>query len=157
MQLTPWMRRHGTQGGYRNAMVETAPDAFDSLVHQFFGAPWNEGSTVSAGFGAAVDVIETDEEIVLRADMPGVDPSQIEITMKQGVLTIAGEKRDEPRGEKETVRVSERRFGAFKRTFGVSVPIDEARIAAEHKHGVLTIRLPKTQAAQPRKIDVRVG
>lgn len=157
MQLTPWMRRHGTQGGYRTPMTPAVLDPIDSLVHQFFGSPWNDGSPVATGFGAAVDVIETDEELVLRADMPGVDPAQIEITMKQGVLTIAGEKRDEPRGEKETVRVSERSFGAFKRSFGVSVPIDESRIAAEHKNGVLTVRLPKTQAAQPRKIDVRAG
>jgi HSP20 family protein len=71
------------------------------------------------------------------------------------VLTIAGEKRDEQRSEKEGWRVSERRFGAFKRSFAIASPVDELKIAAEHKNGVLTVRLPKVEPVKPRKIEIR--
>lgn len=156
MQLIPWKHRNGSRPVSTSLAANPFDTQFDALVHQFFrdplvGEPWTHSGAVST----AMDVTESESEVLVRADLPGVDPEQLEITFTDGVLTIAGEKRAVETTEKEGWRVSERRFGSFKRSFALSSPVDESKIAAEHKHGVLTVRLPKVAPVKPRKIDIK--
>jgi HSP20 family protein len=103
-----------------------------------------------------VDILESQDELTLVADVPGAKGESIDIDFEDGLLTIQG--RVEPRYQ------SDRRFllceygiGDFYRTFRVSEQIDASRIHAECVNGVLTVHLPKTEAAKPRKIEVRAG
>lgn len=153
---------------FKNSFVPSAPTTptaarsahtdFDRLVQQFFAAPWpGDSATRATGFGSAIDVTETDAEVLLRAELPGVDPDQVEITLHEGVLTIAGEKKDESRAENEAWRIRERRFGSFRRSFELPTAVDESSVSAEHKHGVVTVRLPKMSPVKPRKIDIKAS
>jgi HSP20 family molecular chaperone IbpA len=103
-----------------------------------------------------VDIIERPEELLLRADMPGVKGDQIDIHFEDGELAIHG--RVEPRQD-ETVGylLHEYGVGDFYRTFRVSEQVDATKIHAEYSAGVLTVHLPKTEAVKPRKIQVRAS
>jgi HSP20 family protein len=156
MQLIPWKHRNGARPLSANLVGSPFDAHFDALVQQVFGEPLGgEAWTQTRALATAVDVTENEGEVLVRAELPGVDPEQIQITFDGGVLTLAGEKRAEANADKDGWRVSERRFGAFERSFRIAAPIDESKIAAEHKHGVLTVRLPKVAPVKPRKIDIK--
>jgi HSP20 family protein len=105
----------------------------------------------------AIDLIETKDAYLVRAELPGVDRDNIEITFEKNVLTISGQKSALIDGKNEELRVfaAERVSGAFSRSLRMPEYIDGDRIAAEHKDGLLTITIPKAEVAQPRKIEVK--
>jgi HSP20 family protein len=106
-------------------------------------------------FTPAVDISETEAAITILADMPGVKPDGLSIDLEEGVLTIDGTVSEDPEGEDVLLREYE--VGAFHRRFRLSNAIDQEKIDAALKDGVLTLTLPKTQAHRPRKIEVKVG
>ena len=99
-----------------------------------------------------VDVLETDEELVFMADVPGVKPEDVDVRFENGELTLHA--RCQPCGERRWL-VTEYGVGDFYRAFAVNEEIEADRITAELKHGVLTVRLPKSDAVKPRKITVK--
>jgi len=102
----------------------------------------------------AVDIFETDAAITVLADMPGVKPAQLEIDLRDSVLTLTG--RVTPAaGEKETEVLREYEAGTFFRQFTLSETIDQAKIDAKLSDGVLRLELPKLERARPRQITVR--
>lgn len=105
-------------------------------------------------FTPAVDIFETDSEITLVADMPGVKAKDLNIDLHENALTLAGEVAS-PEGTDETDVLREYRTGTYVRQFTLSEVIDQARIDAELKDGVLRLRLPKVEAVTPRKITVK--
>ena len=105
-------------------------------------------------FTPAVDIFETDKEITLLADMPGVKAKDLNIDLHEDVLTLNGDV-DPPEGANEGDVIREYRMGKYYRQFTLSQVIDQSRIEAELKDGVLRLRLPKVEAATPRKITVR--
>jgi len=102
-----------------------------------------------------VDIHETDGEIVVRADVPGVDREQIDIELTGGALTIKGERKFDDE-QKNYVRV-ERPHGTFQRSFTIGVPIDQANVKAAYRDGVLEVTLPKAEEARPKQVRVEVG
>ena len=102
----------------------------------------------------AVDIYETEEELVLLADLPGVKGEDIDIQFEQGELTITG-KVEERQRESTSYVLQEYGIGDFVRSFKISEIIDSSRISAEHKDGVLKLHLPKVETAKPRKITVK--
>ena len=116
----------------------------------------DDGSNVvTSRWMPAVDIQEEDKRFVISADVPGVDPEQIEITMENGVLTIKGERKleTEEEGEKGYRRV-ERMHGTFYRRFSLPDTADAENISAKGKNGVLEIVIPKNAAVQPKRIEV---
>jgi len=105
-------------------------------------------------FTPAVDIFETEKEITLLADMPGVTSSDLNIDLRDNVLTLDGDVKA-PEGGGETDVIREYRTGKYYRQFTLSQVIDQAKIDAELKDGVLRLGLPKVQAATPRKIVVK--
>lgn len=105
-------------------------------------------------FTPAVDIFETDKELTLVADMPGVKAEYLNIDLRDNVLTLDGEAQS-PEGPGETDVVREYRIGNYYRQFNLSQVIDQTKIDAELKDGVLRLRLPKVEAAKPRKIAVK--
>jgi len=103
-----------------------------------------------------VDIYEKDEELVLVADMPGVDEKSANVTVENGLLTIEGDIASAREEGYHTLR-SERGAEVFRRTFEVSDSIDAANITAKMKHGVLTIKLPRREERKARKIEIAVA
>ncbi len=110
---------------------------------------------ITSHWRPAVDIKEEADRFLITADLPGVDPKDIEITMDNGVLTIKGERQSEAREEKDGYKRVERVSGAFYRRFSLPDSADAERIEAEGKNGVLQVTLPKLEKVQPRKIEVK--
>ena len=104
-------------------------------------------------FIPAVDIFESEQALTLMADMPGVEPGSVDVDLKDGVLTLSSEASD-PAGDKERPLSREFRYGRYYRQFTLSELIDQTRIEAKMKDGVLELILPKVEKAQPRKISV---
>jgi len=145
---------------YRQSLVVPALGLrreIDRLFEDTFGMDaWNRHGIAWA---PSVDVREDDHELVLALELPGVKPSDVEITADNGVLTIKGEKHEMRKEGDEGTRyhVVERSYGGFARSFQMPKGLDEAKIAAEYTNGVLTIRVPKTALAQPRRIAINTS
>ena len=114
-------------------------------------------SESSASFVPAVDIIEEKDAILVRADLPGVNPEAVQITVEQEVLTLSGERRFDREFERDGAHRIESGFGKFSRSFKLPTNVAADSIEATSLHGVLTIRVPKRAAAQTRKIAVKVG
>jgi len=113
-----------------------------------------EGSIATAEWAPAVDIKEETDKFVLQADIPGVKPEDIDVSMEDGVLTIKGEKKTESKVEKENYKRVERTYGSFYRRFSLPDTANPDAISAKSKHGVLEITIPKREAVQPKKINV---
>jgi HSP20 family protein len=135
-------------------------DQFESLRHEInrlFDNPVGElGSEVFNTWAPAVDLYEDKDNLVVTAELPGLKKDEIDISLHEGNLTIAGERKTEKQyGEKETQR-SERFFGRFQRTIGLPKAVNANEVKAAYKDGVLTITLPKSEEAKPKQIEVSV-
>jgi HSP20 family protein len=125
---------------------------FDRIVRRAFGTG---PGTVGAGYAPALpmDSVRRDGELVLRFDVPGVDPEKIDVTVDKGVLTVSAT-REEAKTEGENPVVRERRFGSFTRRVRLGDNLDADAIEASNGDGVLEIRIPVREEAKPRKIAV---
>jgi len=114
-----------------------------------------EGSSVATSdWVPAVDIKEEKDSFVIVADIPGVDPQNIEVHMENGMLTIKGEKESEKKEEREGYKRVERSFGSFYRRFSLPDTADAGKITAKSNNGVLEVRIAKQDQVQPRKISV---
>lgn len=121
----------------------------------FEGRPDEENSNVvTSDWVPAVDIKEEPERFVIHADIPGVDPKDIEVHMENGVLSIKGERETESREEREGYKRVERSRGTFYRRFSLPDTADAEQINAQSKNGVLEITIPKHEKLQPRRISV---
>lgn len=126
--------------------------AYDSLANDL--ADDDSSNVVVSHWRPAVDIKEEDKQFVIRADIPGVDPKDIEITMEAGILTIKGERTLEKEEESDGYKRIERARGTFYRRFSLPDTADAEKIEARGKDGVLEIVLPKHEKVQPRRITV---
>lgn len=110
-----------------------------------------------ADWAPAVDIREEDEQFVLRADVPGIDPKDIEITSEDGILTIRGQREKSKERESDGFQRVERISGRFVRRFTLPENTDAEKISAEGRLGVLEVRIPKAAQVQPRRINVKAA
>ena len=113
-----------------------------------------EGAVATAEWAPAVDIKEEVDKFVIHADIPGVKPEDIEVSMEAGVLTVKGEKESEAKTEKEGYKRVERTYGSFYRRFSLPDTADGDAINAKCKNGVLEIIIPKREAVKPKRISV---
>ncbi len=114
---------------------------------------------ISWGTVPAVDIADKQGAYEITAELPGLEPSNIEVKLSNGTLTIRGEKKDEKEEKKKDYYLSERNYGVFERSFHVPEGVDADKIAASFKNGVLSVTLPKTAGAQKgeKKIEIKVS
>lgn len=105
----------------------------------------------------AVDIVETPEEFVLKADLPEIKKEEVKVTVENGVLAIEGERKQEKEEKGRRYHRIERSYGTFLRTFAIPDNVDETKVRAEFKDGILSLRLPKAEKAKPKAIDVKVA
>lgn len=130
--------------------------AFDRLFEggSFDQAGADDSSVVTSQWVPSVDVREEPDRFVLYADLPGIDPQDIEVSMDKGMLTIKGERSSETSSETERFSRVERRYGSFHRRFALPDSADPEGIRASGRHGVLEITIPKRPESAPRRIQV---
>lgn len=161
MDLIPWRRKAAEspvtpetgQAEFRHELE----DLFERFWGRPFGLDWPfEGHSETRGFAAAaLDISETDDEVRIKADMPGVDPKEIQIDVEGDRLTVRAQRKEEQEeNEKNFVR-TERRCAGFHRSVALPSSMDSTKAEAEYKDGVLTIRLPRREGAKPRRISVK--
>jgi HSP20 family protein len=109
------------------------------------------------GFAPALDVHEDKENFVVKVELPGVNKEDVNVSLQDDCLTIAGERKGETKQEDAEVYHTERYFGRFQRTVALPAAVAPEKVKAQYKDGVLTITLPKTEEAKPKQIDVSVN
>jgi len=142
MELTP-RRRHREE-----EFLPLWPRHWEDFFEDFFPTRWLRKGDLS------LDVAETDSEVIVTTEVPGVDAKDIEITLTGDVLTIRGEKKEEKEEKKKNYRRMERWYGSFGRSVTLPSSVDQSRIKAKVKNGVLTITLPKKEEERPKAIKV---
>lgn len=128
------------------------------LMNESFG-PWpavGDGGTLASAWVPAVDVFENQEAIRIMAELPGVRPEDVRISLENSTLTLRGEKKQVAEENTERVHRYERAYGTFERTFTLPSTVDHERIQADYENGILTITLPKVERARPKEIPVSV-
>lgn len=160
--LMPWSHRSGTpaRGEEENPFV-----ALQQSINRVFEDFWRRFEEPGAGFGAIslssprTDVAETDKEIEVTMELPGLDEKDIELTVTGDMLTVKGEKKQERKEEQKGWHLSERAYGSFYRSIPLPPGIETDKATAEFKKGVLTVRLPKSEQAQRqrKRIEVKGG
>jgi len=133
-------------------------ESFSSRLNQLLGPPAQNrhDDMMFADWSPALDVEETDQEYVLKTDLPEVKKENVKIGIEDGVLTIEGERKYEKTDTSKRLHRMERSYGKFVRRLSVPTEVDQQKVAADFKEGVLTVHLPKSPSARPRKVDVKV-
>ena len=150
MAITKYIRRRPIRSGWRDL------EAISNRMSQFFDTVPFSADSVNWDWAPQVDVIETDEELTLTAELPGLSENDVTINLENSVLSISGEKaviRNEDETEQRS-HVWERRYGSFKRSFTLPRTVSTEDISALFENGVLTIHMPKVAEAKGRTIEI---
>jgi HSP20 family protein len=132
-------------------------DDLESLFESFFRPVRGTAPEGGKGLVPPVDVIEKDNEFVVSVELPGVAKEDIDVTVHNGMLTINAESKSDLGTEQARVIRQERRFGKYVRSMRLGTDIDETRVKASVRDGILELVLPKAEEVKPKKIDVEVG
>ncbi len=134
--------------------ASTLQDELDQLFGQAFG---RTRESVLSGWSPALDLYDNAEKTVVKAELPGLKKEDINISLQDGVLTVSGERKEEKEFETAETYRSERLLGRFQRSIRLPSPVETDKIKATYTDGVLTVTLPKTEAAKPKNIPVNVN
>jgi len=145
------IRRRGDVFGELTRMQEEMNRFFDD----FFGE--QRRGLAEGAWLPAVDVSETDSELVVRAELPGMSHEDIEINVQDNILTLKGEKKQEKKEEKENFHRLERSYGSFSRSFSLPAGVKADDIKATFKDGILQVTMPKAEEAKAKKIAITAG
>lgn len=158
--LTPWLARpsHAQRG-----MSDNPFDSLHREMDRMFGnflSTWDKGlpgNGSEAGLGLKLDIAETDIAYEVTADLPGVEEKDVDVSLAEGVLRIRGERKSEKEDRKKNYHPIERSFGRFERAIALPADVEEEKIDASFKKGVLKVTLPKSAkaVASVKKIDVK--
>ena len=117
----------------------------------------NEESITLTEWSPLVDVTEDEKEYIIKAELPEIKKEEVKVTVEDGVLNISGERKFEKEEKNKKYHRIERAYGTFQRSFSLPESADGTKINAEFKDGVLTVRLPKTEKAKTKKVEVKVA
>ncbi|OGR26813.1 MAG: molecular chaperone [Desulfobacca sp. RBG_16_60_12] len=129
----------------------------DRLWDDYFGSGRRGLQPLQAEFAPAVDVTETAEAVVVKAEVPGMDAKDINISVTGDVLTIKGEKKSEREEKEENYHVVERSYGSFSRSLALPGAVDLDKIEAKYDKGVLTVTCPKKEEVKPKAIEIKTA
>jgi HSP20 family protein len=129
---------------------------FNRLFKESFPGLFGEQEPSTWTWAPPVDISETDNALVLKADLPGVDPKDVEIRVENGILYLKGERKFEKDEKKENYHRIERSYGTFTRSFALPNSIDTDHVTAEYKDGQLVLTMPKREEAKPKTIPINV-
>lgn len=143
------------QDTYSN--VANLQDEVERMFRQVLGGRGDMAPTQAGGWAPALDVEENEDGFTIHVELPGVDPDDVEITLEDDVLTVAGERRFYDERDTDGFKRIERRFGRFHRAVRLPDRVAHSEVAATAKDGLLTIKVPKAEDAKPRRIEIQSG
>jgi HSP20 family protein len=117
----------------------------------------DESGSITSAWHPAVDIFEDKDAVKIVAELPGVKPDDVKLSLESNLLTIRGEKKQEAEERSERVHRYERSYGSFERAFALPSTVDGEKISAEYQNGILTVTVPKAERARPREIPVRTA
>jgi HSP20 family protein len=131
-------------------------DEMNKLFDDFLGRPlmrteWSEGV-----WNPSVDISETKDNVLIKAEMPGLNKEDVKISMQDNMLTLTGEKKQEKEEKETNYHRVERSYGAFSRSFSLPTSVKNDKIRATYKDGILSITLPKTEEVKPKEIPISI-
>jgi HSP20 family protein len=129
-------------------------DSLQTEVNRVFDAFFGQGTSSSRRWVPAMDLVETEDHLVLRADLPGLSHEDVEIEIKDGVLTVSGERRADHEEKSEGYFRVERSFGRFSRSLTLPKGVEADSVAAEFEDGVLEVRIPKPEQRKPHRVEI---
>jgi Molecular chaperone (small heat shock protein) len=146
MAITKW-------DPFRDLMV--LKDRMNRLFEDLVSSPrFEESELIQSTWSPAVDIYETENELVLTAELPGVEEKDVEIKIEDNTLTLKGERKFEKETKEENYHRIERAYGSFFRSFSLPNYIDQEKISAEYENGLLRIHMPKKSEVKPRKVKI---
>jgi len=145
MTLVKWMP--GSMLGFRNEV--------DQLFDSFFNTPV-EKETGIAVFNPAVEIEEKAKEFLITIELPGIKKEEVSIKIKDSLLSISGEKKQEKKTEEKNYHRTERIYGSFQRTFRLPEYADQDNIAAEYKDGILNVSIPKLKESISKNVEIKI-
>jgi len=130
-------------------------------MNRFFNDVWGrdrraDEDYISGSCMPSVDVRETKDALELEAELPGIEPKDVEVSVENGILTLKGSRQFEKATEGGTYHRVERAYGSLERSFSLPTNADPEKVKAVHRHGVLHLNLPKREEAKPRSISIKV-
>jgi HSP20 family protein len=161
MNLIPWRnKREGPGGGTSEAHpLARLRDEMDHAFERFWRDPWSASFAdvfpTRASLGLRLNLAESDNDVTVSAELPGVDPKDVDISVSGNTLTIHGEKKEEKEDKKKDYHYVERSYGSFHRSVQLPSSVDPNKVDATYKNGVLTVTLAKHAEARPRRITVK--
>lgn len=158
MSLIPWRNKSKEPVRSEDSPLTTLRTEidrlFDSVTRDPFGA-LDRAFTGSRAWSPAVDVAESDDELTVRAEIPGIDPNELQVNISGNQLVLAGEKKESSEKKGKDFYQTESRYGSFRRSIPLPGSVDQEKVEADYANGVLTIRLKKVQATLPKKVEVK--
>lgn len=151
--LVPWFPRR--RGHYGDLLSLT--DELDRLFHEGWQGFLGRDFLPERVWSPAVDLYEADGKLMVKAELPGLDKKDIKLTLSDGLLTIAGEKKQEKETKEKNYRRLESSHGSFQRVIELPVPVQADKVKADYKRGVLEITLPKAEEAKTKEIKIDVN
>jgi HSP20 family protein len=152
---TPWRSLHDEIDRMMSGFFGSGFGRFPTRLFDF--EPLPRPAALSGVMTPRVDVTETDQEIQLAAELPGMEEKDVELLVQDGVLTLRGEKKLEKEEKKKDYHVIERQYGSFQRSYELPDIVDQGKIAAKFDKGVLTVTLPKTAKAKEATRKIAIG
>jgi len=140
-----------------NIIKNTFSDLFNFQreIDRLFNRDIFSSSTFARGLAPAVNLFETDDELILTAELPGLEQKDIRLEVKQNILTLSGEKKYDERDDGVSYHRRERDYGTFSRSIQLPLKVDAERTSADYKDGILTVKLAKAAEAKPRQIEIK--
>lgn len=132
----------------------TLQEQFNRLFESTF--PANGDASALTNWAPAVDIYETENEVVIKADLPDVNEHELDVRVENNMLTIGGERKFEEKVKEENYLRVERSYGSFSRSFSLPNTVNTEAIKAEYKNGVLTVEVPKRAEAKPKQVKINV-
>ena len=129
-----------------NRFNRTLNDSYTPRTEDSFGA-----------WAPPVDIFERQDQLVIRAEIPGVKMEDVDVRIENGVLTLQGERKQETEVKEENAYRMERIYGMFTRSFSLPTTVDAAKITATYKDGVLEVTVPKVETAKPKKVEIKAA
>jgi HSP20 family protein len=139
------------------AELNTLQNEMNRLFNTFFDQPAGRGTGAGRRWIPAMDLVETDDQYVLRADLPGLTEQDVKIELLDNVLTISGERKAEHETRQEGYYRLERSYGGFSRSLTLPQGVEPDAVQAHFDRGVLEIRVPKPEQKKPRQVQIRLG
>jgi HSP20 family protein len=132
-------------------------DRFNRLFNESFSRFFDNEGAAAQAWTPAVDIYETDRDLTLKAELPGVDPKDVEARVEDGTLYLKGERKLEKETKEKNYHRVERAYGSFMRSFELPSSVDADKVSAEFKDGVLTLTMPKKEEAKPKTVKIQTS